>query len=69
VTLKARRKRPDPRISRRGRLLTKRKLDLKNDIVKQKLLREARQHLERAQALDPEGVVAQAFVHKVRPSV
>ncbi|KAH9006874.1 hypothetical protein EDB86DRAFT_3060900 [Lactarius hatsudake] len=28
------------------------------------LLREARQHLERAQALDPEGVVAQSFIHK-----
>lgn len=33
--------------------------------VKQPLLREARQHLERAQALDPEGVVAQAFIHKL----
>ncbi|KAI9466960.1 hypothetical protein BJY52DRAFT_1235513 [Lactarius psammicola] len=37
----------------------------KNDDVKQKLLREARQHLEHAQALDPEGVVAQAFIHKI----
>jgi uncharacterized iron-regulated membrane protein len=36
-----------------------------NKGVKQTLLREARQHLERAQALDPEGVVAQAFIHKI----
>ncbi|KAH9049101.1 hypothetical protein EDB84DRAFT_1667021 [Lactarius hengduanensis] len=41
----------------------------KNDSAKPTLLREARQHLERAQALDPEGVVAQAFIHKVRPSL
>lgn len=32
----------------------------------QTLLREAQQHLERACALDPEGVVAQTFIHKVR---
>jgi len=32
----------------------------------QTLLREAQQHLERARALDPEGVVAQTFIHKVR---
>ncbi|KAI9448088.1 hypothetical protein H4582DRAFT_2093319 [Lactarius indigo] len=37
----------------------------KIDNVKPTLLREARQHLERAQALDPEGVVAQAFIHKI----
>ncbi|KAH9077234.1 hypothetical protein EDB83DRAFT_2540624 [Lactarius deliciosus] len=41
----------------------------KHDNAKPTLLREARQHLERAQALDPEGVVAQAFIHKVRPSL
>jgi len=29
------------------------------------MLREAQQYLERARALDPEGVVAQAFVHKL----
>ncbi|KAH8999167.1 hypothetical protein EDB92DRAFT_936187 [Lactarius akahatsu] len=37
----------------------------KNDNAKPTLLREARQHLERAQALDPEGVVAQAFIRKI----
>lgn len=42
---------------------------MKDDNVKQTLLREARQHLERAQALDPEGVVAKAFVLKVRLSL
>ncbi|KAH9999822.1 hypothetical protein BJV77DRAFT_939661 [Russula vinacea] len=30
------------------------------------LLREAQQHLERARALDPEGVVAPAFIRRVR---
>jgi len=29
------------------------------------LLREAQQHLERARALDPEGVVAQVFIRKL----
>jgi len=29
------------------------------------LLREAQQHLERAHALDPEGVIAQIFIHKL----
>jgi len=33
--------------------------------VQQTLLREARQHLECADALNPEGVVAQAFIHKI----
>ena len=47
---------------------TKRNIEQNNTDVKQTLLREARQHLERAQALDSEGVVAQAFIHKVRPS-
>lgn len=32
----------------------------------QTLLREAQQHLERARALDPEGVVAPAFIRRVR---
>jgi len=32
----------------------------------QTLLRDAQQHLERACALDPEGVVTQTFIHKVR---
>ena len=32
----------------------------------QTLLREAQQHLERACALDPEGVVAKTFIYKVR---
>lgn len=31
----------------------------------QTLLRDARQHLERACALDPEGVVTQTFIHKL----
>jgi hypothetical protein len=30
------------------------------------MVREAQQYLERAQALDPEGVIPQAFIHKVR---
>lgn len=37
------------------------------DVSEQTLLREAQQHLERARALDPEGVVAQAFIRRVRP--
>ena len=41
------------------------KVEIK-DNVKQTLLREARQHLERAQTLDPEGAIAKAFLHKVR---
>ena len=32
------------------------------------MLREAHQHLERARALDPEGVIAQAFIRRVRQS-
>jgi hypothetical protein len=36
------------------------------DTSEQTLLREAQQHLERARALDPDGVVAQAFIHRVR---
>jgi hypothetical protein len=36
------------------------------DASKQTLLREAQQHLERARALDPEGVIAQAFIRRVR---
>jgi len=30
------------------------------------MLREAQQHLERARALDPEGVIAPAFIRRVR---
>ncbi|KAI0004960.1 hypothetical protein BJV74DRAFT_971121 [Russula compacta] len=37
-----------------------------NDVSKQILLREAKHHLERARALEPENVVAQVFIHKVR---
>jgi hypothetical protein len=37
------------------------------DVSEQTLLREAQQHLERARALDPEGVVAQVFIRRVRP--
>jgi hypothetical protein len=36
------------------------------DASEQTLLREAQQHLERARALDPEGVIAQAFIRRVR---
>jgi hypothetical protein len=36
------------------------------DASRQTLLREAQQHLERARALDPEGVIAQAFIRRVR---
>jgi hypothetical protein len=36
------------------------------DASEQTLLREAQQHLERARALDPEGVVAPAFIRRVR---
>jgi hypothetical protein len=39
------------------------------DASEQTLLREAQHHLERARALDPEGVVAPAFIHRVRPTV
>ncbi|KAF8272481.1 hypothetical protein EI94DRAFT_1677769 [Lactarius quietus] len=46
-----------------------RNIEQNNNGIKKTLLREARQHLECAQALDPEGVVAQAFIHKVRPSL
>ena len=35
------------------------------DASEQTLLREAQQHLERARALDPEGVIAQAFIRRV----
>jgi len=35
------------------------------DTPNQTLLREAQQHLGRARALDPEGVVAQIFIHKL----
>ncbi|KAI0284275.1 hypothetical protein BGY98DRAFT_1105588 [Russula aff. rugulosa BPL654] len=35
------------------------------DASKQTLLREAQQHLERARALDPEGVIAQAFIRRL----
>ena len=37
------------------------------DASERALLREAQQHLERARALDPEGVVAQVFIRRVRP--
>jgi hypothetical protein len=37
------------------------------DASERTLLREAQQHLERARALDPEGVVAQVFIRRVRP--
>ncbi|KAI0251353.1 hypothetical protein BJV78DRAFT_1275436 [Lactifluus subvellereus] len=40
--------------------------DLNHGTQGQVMLREARQYLERARALDPEGVVAQAFIRKVR---
>ena len=36
------------------------------DASEQTLLREAQQHLERARALDPESVIAQAFIRRVR---
>jgi hypothetical protein len=36
------------------------------DASRDALLREAQQHLERAHALDQEGVIAQMFIHKVR---
>ena len=35
------------------------------DALERTLLREAQQHLERARALDPEGVIAQAFIRRV----
>jgi len=35
------------------------------DASEQPLLREAQQHLERARALDPESVVAQAFIRRL----
>lgn len=63
VMLKARRNHPDTHINHQGLIIT---VGMKDDNVKQTLLREARQHLECAQALHPEGVVARAFIHKVR---
>jgi hypothetical protein len=58
-----------PYINQRDRLLQRSATEQNNRDVKQTLLREARQHLECADALNPEGVVAQAFIHKVRPVI